>query len=263
MVSYSRALEHKRVMNNLATLVTADSLGAMAVARSDEVRVVAESLRRSAPVILDQYGRISGLLSQQYYMDVRSSAGVKSKFTPTIATLNIAASTDEAVGFTISRLVAGTPFDTAASIFSGAIGRSVLSVDRNTVVNNATSEGSEYRRIASPGGCSFCLYAATVADVVTEQFDGYHDHCQCTTVPLFDTRLQDEPEFYDQFRNEAGDARQRLIDLQNEQRPIWEAEKRAAGVTRLTNRAFLAQNPDLSINTRNVLREIRTIRGSR
>jgi len=32
MVSYSKALEHKRVMNNLATLVTADSLGAMAVA---------------------------------------------------------------------------------------------------------------------------------------------------------------------------------------------------------------------------------------
>ena len=261
MVSLNSALEHKRVMNDLATLVTADSLGAMAVARSDEIRKVAESLRASAPVILDQYGRISGILSEQYYMDVRSSAGVKTKYTPKIARLDIGAATDVAVGYTVSRILAGTPYDTAASIFSGSIGRSVLSVDRDTVINNATTEGSKYRRVASASGCSFCLYAAAVADVVTEEFEGYHDHCQCTVVPLFDSSLDDEPAYYDQVRDEAGDARARLIELQDAARPEWEAAQRAAGKTRITNRAFLGANPNLSINTKNLMRELRVIRG--
>jgi hypothetical protein len=249
-------------MNDLSALVVADSLGAMAVAESDDLREVGASLRLSSPIILDNYSRVAGTLSEQFYMDERAKAGVKGRYTPILKALDIPSSVDDTIGWTLSRLAAGTPFDVASGIFAGAISRSVLSVDRLSIVSNARAEGIKYRRIASPLGCEFCLYAAAVADVVSENADRYHDHCRCTVVPMFDGRLDDVPDYYEQMENDYGDARSILQERRAAIEDTWRAEQAAAG-KRVTTRRFLAANPDLAINSKNLLREIRIIRAGR
>lgn len=252
-------------MNDLATVVTADALGAMVLARSSNPSEVAGTLRNLTPAMLDSYSRVAGLLSTNYYMSERVLAGITTDYVPEVATLDIERSTDSAVGYTTSRLIAGTDYQTAATIFSGMIGKDILSVDRNTIIQNATTERVKYRRIASATACTFCLFAAVNSfSTFSEDQQRFHDHCNCTVVPDWDDVADDRPKYYDEFSDLQGEAQANIAKRREEIRPVWEAEWKARGgrMGKNLTRDFLKANPDLAFTQKNYLAEIRRIRST-
>jgi hypothetical protein len=249
-------------MNDLAILVTADAFGAMAIARSTDPRKVAGTLREVTPALIDNYSRVAGVLSTQYFTSERLAAGIKTEFTPQVAFPDIEKATDSAVGYTTSRLVTEGDFATATTIFSGMVSKTVLSVDRDSLLMNIEMDRAKYRRIASPTACTFCLYAAVNSfSTFSADVHRYHDHCRCTVVPEWDDVLDDRPGYYNQFEELQTEAEANIARRREEIRPIWEAEWKAKGgrMGKNLTRDFLKAYPDLAYTRRNYLSEIARI----
>jgi hypothetical protein len=261
-MTFSSGLAHKKAMNDLAILVTADAFGAMAIARNTDPRKFAGTLREVTPALIDNYSRVAGVLSTQYFLSERQAAGIQTQFTPRVELPNIQAATDSAVGYTTSRLVVEGDFATATTIFSGMVSKTVLSVDRDSLLVNIELDRAKYRRVASPTACTFCLYAAVNSfSTFSEDVHRYHDHCRCTVVPEWDDVVNDRPGYYDQFADLQSEAEANIARRRQELRPIWEAEWKANGgrMGKNLTRDFLRAYPDLSYTRRNILTEVARI----
>lgn len=258
-MSFSSGKAHQKAMNDLAILVTADAMGAMAIARSTDPREVAGTLRQVTPALIDNYSRVAGTLSTQYFMSERLAARIQSEFTPRVAMPDIEKATDSAVGYTTSRLVTEGDFATATTIFSGMVSKTVLAVDRDSLLLNIEADRAKYRRIASPTACTFCLYAAVNSfSTFSEDVHRYHDHCRCTVVPEWDDVLDDRPAYYDQFDDVLGEAKSNIARRREEIYPVWEEQWKAAGgrMGKNKTRDFLKAYPELAFTRRNYLAEI-------
>lgn len=261
-MSFSSGVEHQKAMNDLAILVTADAMGAMAIARSTDPSRVAGTLREVTPALIDNYSRVAGLLSTQYFLNERVAAGIQTEFTPQIAMPNLEEATDSAVGYTTSRLVTEGDFATATTIFSGMVSKTVLSVDRESLMLNIELDNAKYRRIASPTACSFCLYAAVNSfSTFSEDVHRYHDHCRCTVVPEWDEVLNDRPSYYDDFADIQAQAEANIASRRQQIYPIWREQWQASGgrMGKNLTRDFLKAYPDLAYTRRNYLAEIARI----
>lgn len=159
-------------------------------------------------------GRTLAELDALLKMDPRNSAlrtargwaayGAK-QFTPTtidvmkVVTENI----DGIVGHSMARYMTGVYADAEVALSSG-VARMVENIYRDTIVTNSQRDtfAQGYQRVASPTACSFCLMVALNQYTTFEQSGGYHDHCSCTAVPVFNGMGAYSPDYYDGFRSD-------------------------------------------------------------
>jgi hypothetical protein len=262
-MSFSSGQAHQKAMNDLALLVTADAIGAMTIARSMDPSRVAGTLREVTPALIDNYSRVAGVLSSAYFTSQRLAAGLRTEFTPEIVLPDLVDATDSAVGYTTSRLVVTGDYATATTIFSGMVSKTVLNVDRDSLLLNIENDRAKYRRVASPTACTFCLYAAVNSfSTFSPEITAYHDHCRCTVVPEWDEVAVDRPEYYREFEDLQAEAQQRIAIRRDQIFPRWLEEWKAAGGRTGKNltRDFLKAYPDLAFTRRNYFNEVRRIR---
>lgn len=262
-MSFSSGKDHQKAMNDLALLVTADAIGAMTIARSTDPSRVAGTLRQVTPALIDNYSRVAGVLSSAYFTSQRLAAGLQTEFTPEIVLPDLVDATDSAVGYTTSRLVATGDYATATTIFSGMVSKTVLNVDRDSLLLNIENDRAKYRRVASPTACTFCLYAAVNSfSTFSPDITRYHDHCRCTVVPEWDEVAVDRPAYYKEFEDLQEEAKSRIAIRRDAVFERWYAEEVASGrrLGKSTTRRFLAQYPDLAFTSRNYFNEVRRIR---
>ena len=262
-MSFSSGKAHQKAMNDLALLVTADAIGAMQLSGSTDPRKVAGTLREVTPSLIENYSRVAGVLSSAYFMNQRLAAGIQSQFTPELVLPDFIDATDAAVGFTASRLVTTGDFATATTIFSGMVSKTVLNVDRDSLLLNIENDRAKYRRIASPTACTFCLYTAVNSfSTFSPDITRYHDHCRCTVVPEWDDVAVEQPAYYREFEDLQQEAKSRIAIRRDAVFERWYAEELASGrrLGKSTDRRFLAQYPDLAFTQRNYFNEVRRIR---
>jgi hypothetical protein len=181
-------------------------------------------------------------------------------------------STQAAIGFGIAQLTKEVPYETFQSTLAGSVQRLVLQGDRDTVEFNVVSDpdGTSYERVPSPNACAFCMTMAAVATDKTnlrqDYFDKYHNFCRCSIRPIFTGGKQTELPEYKQAREAYSLANSELLKEQQEARRLFDIERKAQGLpiggSRATT-AFQKANPELSLTTENILRNVRKITGQK
>lgn len=166
------------------------------------------------------------------------------------------------VGYSMAKYSQGLFVEAAAALVSG-VTRYVNNYYRETVAENASRDRRVlyYQRVASMDACAFCLLIATQSrnsDWAND--DGYHDHCSCSTVPVFSGGGAYRPDYYDTFDDKVYAARKELISYQQEVRPAWEADWKAQGgrMGKNLSRDFFRAYPDAAVNTENLVARIRS-----
>lgn len=107
------------------------------------------------------------------------------------------------VGNTMAKYTDGRFLD-AENALSMGVNRMVQDVYRETISFNSQEDSfsSGYQRVASPLACAFCLVVALNEYTTFEESGGYHDHCNCSTVPIFRGVSAFEPDYYSGFRED-------------------------------------------------------------
>lgn len=80
----------------------------------------------------------------------------------------------------------------------------MTNIFRETMANAMSNDSAVvgYQRVASSSACAFCATVALNQYTSFEDDDGYHDHCGCTTVPIFKGLSAYRPDYYDTFQTE-------------------------------------------------------------
>lgn len=110
---------------------------------------------------------------------------------------------DAAVGRSMVAYSQGM-FEEAGTFLAVTVGRLVTNVYRQTMADNSDLDKSVvgYQRVASANACSFCALVALNQYTSFEESGGYHDHCSCSTVPIFRSTSPYRPDYYDTFESD-------------------------------------------------------------
>lgn len=133
----------------------------------------------------------------------------KASFKPTTVDVKkvVDANLEGIVGHSMKRYTEGA-FEDATTALKIGVRRMVENTYRDTIATNSERDGfaTGYQRVASPKACAFCLVVALNEYTSFEQSGGYHDHCSCSTIPVYRGVKFYEPDYYAGFRSdyEAG-----------------------------------------------------------
>lgn len=172
--------------------LTLDSLSA------DETR---DALLDVVPVLVTTYGDTAAAIAADYYDDLRDAAGVRGRFTATLADNVDFDTVASRVRWSVSPLYSANP-DRAATL--GRLAQNVdeltLRPGRDTIAESAGRDPAKARWARVPVGktCAFCLMTASRGAVYrSEQSAGrkYHGDCDCTPTPIWEG--QPLPQGYD------------------------------------------------------------------
>ena len=217
-------------------------------------------LRTVTAGTLGTFGQASTVLGRDAYADY-SAWAVESKiakdtYKPTLLTglaSAISESSNAIVGYSMVKFQQGM-FEDAATALTAGIMREVGNLYRDTVgLNSKRDDRVEYyQRVASANSCAFCLYMATQVPVSFESDPGYHDHCGCSTVPVFKGDEQYIADYYEEFDGEVFNARKDIIADYRAKRDL---------APDLRTRNFYRKFPETAVNTENILARIRASTG--
>lgn len=217
--------------------------------------------RQVATGVSDQFGNVASVASTASYNDMR--AAVKPLERELTLTLNYAVDLeviDSVVGWAMSQFQDGNLAMAANSLATG-VGLSVANAYRDNVVNltEADPVAEGYQRVARPGACAFCAFAAAYSDPhwrggVFQHTGKYHDHCHCTAVAIF----KDVPVFKSKSMRQFEEDAHNAVGIVNaKDREAWAYFKeKNPGVSR---REFLRAYPNYSMNTENILKAMRSL----
>lgn len=142
-------------------------------------------------------------------------------------------------------------FEAAADFMIAGLMRYVQNAYRETIAFNSSADKRViyYQRVASADACPFCaLIASTAKYSEWANDDGYHDHCDCSTVPVFAGDDDYRPDYYSTFEDEVATA-------QSEIRDTYAAAKEADPSMR--KKQFFQAHPDAAMNTKNIVNAMR------
>lgn len=171
--------------------LTLDGLGA------DETR---DALLDVVPVLVAAYGDTAAAIAADYYDDLRDAAGVRGRFTATLADNVDFDTIASRVRWSVSPLYSAAP-DRAATL--GRLAQNVdelaLRPGRDTIAVSTGRDPARARWARVPVGktCAFCLVTASRGAVYgSEESAGrkYHGDCDCTATPFW--QGQPYPEGY-------------------------------------------------------------------
>lgn len=229
-------------------------------------------IRTVATGTVGAFGQASTATGVQTYGEFQgwaSSSGLlKKKYAPT-ALANFGSTITEMVDPLVGRSMAAHSqglFEEAAAYLTAGIVREVTNVYRQTIGENSSKDPNVtwYQRVASADACAFCSFiAATTENTQWADDDGYHDHCGCTTVPVFEGDGGYRPDYYDALDSDIAQAQAEIRDLYDRERPGWQDKWQASGgrMGKNLNRDFLKAFPQAATNTENILARIRANTG--
>lgn len=167
---------------------------------------------------------------------------------------SVSRAVDPVVGNAMAKFSQGMFVDAAIALTAG-VSREVTNFYRETVAVNSHRDPRvvSYQRITSANACAFCLYIATQTENTSWANDsGYHDHCGCSSAPVFKGDEPYQADYLSEFDDEVGVAMREIRDLGDELRPIRVSMK---------DREFFALHPEAAMNTENILARIRASSG--
>jgi hypothetical protein len=229
-------------------------------------------LRTIATGTVSAFGQASTATGVQTYGEFQnwaaSSGLLKTKYAPSTLS-GFGKSVPEIVDPLVGRSMAAHSqglFAEAATFLVAGISREVTNLYRQTIGENSSRDPNVtwYQRIASADACAFCAYIAAVTENTQwADDDGYHDHCGCTTAPVFEKDGGFRPDFYDTIDSDIANAKSEITDLYNAERPAWQAQWQASGgrMGKNLKRDFLKAFPEAATNTENILARIRANTG--
>jgi hypothetical protein len=203
---------------------------------------------------LATFGNVAHVASKASYSGMRAAA------VPLAEDLNVTnlfKVTDEAiepvVGFAMSKFVSGNIAE-AGTALASSVGLAVANAYRSNEVSLANDDpvASGYQRVAAPGACAFCAFAAATANITTGWDGDYHDHCSCTTVPVFKNVSMFRPAYYDQYQMDAQDAEAQITADHD---ATYAAFRQANPGAR--RKDYFKAYPQNSVTTKNILARMR------
>jgi hypothetical protein len=110
---------------------------------------------------------------------------------------------ESVVGYSMSKYTNGD-FANAAEALESGVSRMVENIYRDTIATNSEFDNfaQGYQRVASPLACAFCMTVALNEYTTFEESGGYHDHCSCSTVPIYGGMKAYRPDYYEAFEND-------------------------------------------------------------
>jgi hypothetical protein len=146
-------------------------------------------------------GQVDGALLQARMWAKNGFQGVAPQ------TINVARSVEKrlegVIGNAMTKYANGS-FLEAENALSMGVNRMVQDVYRETMVFNTERDpfSTGYQRVASANACAFCLVVALNEYTTFEESGGYHDHCNCSTTPIYRGVQPFTPEYYSTFKEE-------------------------------------------------------------
>lgn len=253
MLTLADIEQYKTDLYNVGTLAQADAVGALQLLRNESVPVMAGQLREVLPSIVDVYAEVATVIAADFFLYAREQVEATPFTVEPKPDYDVDSLTNTAIGFIAGVQTNGADFPVTSVYLAGAVQKIVAGKARSVIEYNSDRAGVRYKRIAGPNACAFCLFAAAVADVATKEQGKFHDHCNCQSVPEFE-RIN-EPDYYDDVRDQYGQARNKLVADQEAAKAEY-----IAGGKDYKKRAFFAAYPETAINTNNLVREIRSLR---
>jgi hypothetical protein len=262
----------RRQLDETTTLAIATTVEVTNLLRDRTIPEIASQLRLTMPAITQQFGGIAAVIGANDYNVDRSRANLETEYQATPQAKSVAIETQAAVGFGIAQLVKQTPYEVFQSTLAGSVQRLVLDGDRSTVQFNIVTDpdGTSYERVPRADACAFCMTMAAVAtdedNLRSEYFDKYHNFCRCTIRPVFRGGSLTELPEYKGARDAYKLANDQLLKEQKEARRLFDIDRAAQGLPTGGSRAttaFQRANPELSLTTENILRNVRKITGQK
>lgn len=218
--------EHATILDGINRRALAELTDVWRAVEGAEALAVRDVLLDVVPALTDRYGDLSAVSAADFYDEMRASAGVRGRYTATLAATAPIEQVQASVRAGLAPIFAGEPqWAVALSRLSGSVTRLVLQPARRTVSDAAAADPARPRfaRKPDPDACDWCLMLSSRGAVyVSESSAGgdmhdYHDRCRCEAVPVFrdedlpdvNRRLHDEWQQVTRGAANSHDARER------------------------------------------------------
>lgn len=203
---------HRESVNDAATLAVAALVSQWADLPLDDPEAMREVLADLLAELVDEYGSLAAVLGVDWYEALRVEAQVVEAFTPMMPPLAPLAQIENLASYAASALYVDA--DKALADMAGITDRMVKQAERNAIEVNAERDPARVRwaRSAQAGACAFCALLATRGGVyrTEDNATGYHDHCSCVPVPVWNDQPWDLPDYAEAWVDAYDTARQQV-----------------------------------------------------
>lgn len=157
---------------------------------------------------ITRFGGAATQSARVSYEQMREAASAAGRYAAVGLTLDSPELSESLIGG-VMKNIAEDKTDEARRLLSNGLGKVVADVYRMTIVNNIERDSfaQGFQRIASPGACAFCALVTQNKYTSFAASGGYHNNCQCTTVPIFRGQSPYKPAWFDVFEEEYFRAR--------------------------------------------------------
>jgi hypothetical protein len=256
--------EHRRNLDNLTTIAIADTVGALRLLEDEPFNVFAYEAGQILSPVATAYSSVASALAVNYYDQSRARARqVNTRYEAAPIEVDVDPVIQSAIAYGTAQAKKGSSFSAVTSMIAGSMQRIVNAGDRETIQFNIVTDpdGTKYQRVASASACAFCRTMAAVAEVQDDQYyNKYHNYCKCTSLPIFTGQTPLREPWYDQAERQYETGRAELLERQREARRAFDRQLAADGLPtggRAATTAFRRSYPELSLTTKNILKEVR------
>ncbi len=216
----------KRALPDLSTLSQQDAGGVIRTVATGVISQFGEAATEAARLSYDNMtaAAIDALIVENSRRGIRAGAQIltaranamrREAFMakPVKVAKRIAGEVDPLVGQSMKQFSQGLYVESASALSVG-VQRAVANIYRDTMISNSQADPrvSGFQRVASATACAFCMVVTLNQYTSFEESGGYHDHCSCSTVPIFKGSSPVRPEYYGAFEQEY---RQGTVDAQS------------------------------------------------
>ena len=205
--------ESRRVIRNLESVTVRTVSAAVSGLSGQSNQDIGGVYRTVASGTLATLGNVAAQSAIDEYEAFREIASPTApRYRPTKAVISSEALIASSVGYGMSKVASGN-LVLANAAFAVALGRQVLQYYRETSVHNTQEDSfaTGYQRVASPTACAFCMTVALNQYTTFEESGGYHDDCNCSTVPIYNNQTAFRPSYYDEFEQDYNDFNEREV----------------------------------------------------
>ena len=244
MPSQTEILAHTRARDAIVDLAMRDLVAVWRTLTLDDVATARREIEALLPLIIDGYGTPIASLAADWYDDLREQAKISTAYRAVVAPAVDAARITSLAGWSTGTLYGASPDQAMAlTALQGGLQRILTNADRDTILGNVAADPTQtrYARHASANACAFCAMLATRGAVYLSKDSatgvvgrgtekrhdgtridrkrlgirprgkqalgtGYHDHCHCTEVPVFEGQDYEQAPYVKRFMDAYRDA---------------------------------------------------------
>lgn len=253
--------QHRENLDNLTTLAIADVVGAMTILKDEPLATFAYQAGQILPPVVETYTTVAADLAVDYYDSSRALATLETTYTAVPILPDVNPIVQSSIAYATGIATRGSTWEDITAVIAGAVQRAVNGGDRGTISFNVEADpsGDRWQRVPSIRACTFCKTMAAVAEVQDDQnFTKYHNYCRCTSLPIFSGQDYFRQPWYGEVESAYSSARDTLSERQSIAREKFYAElPQELRGTKKAATMFYRKNPDLSLTTKNILKEVR------